>query len=72
MRWAGHVARFGDVRTAYSSVTGNSEAKQPLWRPGCRWKISMKIEINLKFIHLAQDRDQWLVLVNVVMNLRVP
>jgi hypothetical protein len=24
------------------------------------------------WIHLAQDRDQWKVLVNMVMNLRVP
>jgi hypothetical protein len=26
----------------------------------------------LHWIHLAQDRDQWSTLVNMVMNLRVP
>jgi hypothetical protein len=27
---------------------------------------------GMNWIHLAQDRDQWRVLVNMVMNLRVP
>jgi hypothetical protein len=27
---------------------------------------------GVDWMHLAQDRDQWLALVNVVMNLRVP
>jgi hypothetical protein len=27
---------------------------------------------KVKWIHLAQDRGQWLILVNTVINLRVP
>jgi hypothetical protein len=27
---------------------------------------------GVDWIHLAQDRDRWLVIVNTVMNLRVP
>jgi hypothetical protein len=27
---------------------------------------------GVKWMHLAQDRDQWQALVNTVMNLRVP
>jgi hypothetical protein len=27
---------------------------------------------NLDWIHLAQDREQWRVILNTVMNLRVP
>jgi hypothetical protein len=27
---------------------------------------------GMNWIHLAQDRDQWLALVNIVMNLHVP
>jgi hypothetical protein len=27
---------------------------------------------DVNWIHLAQDRDEWWVLVNTVMNLRVP
>jgi hypothetical protein len=37
--------------------------------------IKMDIEIGwdgMDLIDLAQDRDQWIALVNTVMNLRVP
>jgi hypothetical protein len=29
-------------------------------------------DLDLKWFHLAQDRDQWVVLINTVMNLRIP
>jgi hypothetical protein len=41
------------------------------------WEDNMKIDLRgirwdgMDWIHLAQDRDQWRVLVNTVMNLRV-
>jgi hypothetical protein len=53
------------------------KGKIPLKRPNSRWEI---IRMALKeigwedvdWIHLAQDRDQWRVLVNMVTNLGVP
>jgi hypothetical protein len=27
---------------------------------------------GMDWVHLAQDRDQWMALVNTVMNLRIP
>jgi hypothetical protein len=33
MRWAGHVARMGEQRSAYRILMGNHEGKRPLGRP---------------------------------------
>ena len=78
MRWAGHVARMGERRSAYRKLVGNPEGKWPLGRPRCRWEDNIKIDLQevgcrgMDSIELAQDRDRWRALVNAVMNLRVP
>jgi hypothetical protein len=33
MRWAGHVARMGEVRGAYNILVGRSEGRRPLGKP---------------------------------------
>jgi hypothetical protein len=53
-----------------------SEGKRQIGRPRCRWEDNIRIdlrEIEWKDVDLIhdQDRDQWQVLVNTVMNLRV-
>jgi hypothetical protein len=74
MRWAGHVARKGEMRNAYRILVG----KRPLGRPRRRWVNNIKMDLReigqdgMDWIGLAQDRDQWRTLVNTVMNLRVP
>jgi hypothetical protein len=45
MRWAGHVARMGEVRDAYSLV-GNTEGKIPLRRLGRKWEDDIKMDIK--------------------------
>jgi hypothetical protein len=35
MRWAGHVARMGELRNAYSILVGKPGGKRPLGRPRC-------------------------------------
>jgi hypothetical protein len=78
MRWAGHVARMGEKRNAYSILVGKPEGKRPLGRPRRRWVDNIKTDLRvigwdgMDWINLAQDRDQWRALVNTVMNLRVP
>jgi hypothetical protein len=34
MRWAGHVARMGEVRGAYNILVGRPEGRRPLRRLG--------------------------------------
>jgi hypothetical protein len=70
MRWAGQVARMGKKRNAYRMLVGKSEGKRPLGRARCRWMDN--IEMGLREIDMAQDKDQWRALVNTVLNLRVP
>jgi hypothetical protein len=78
MRWAGHVARMGEKRSAYRISVGKPEGKRPLGRPKCRWEDSIKMDLReigwggMDWIDLAEDMDQWKALVNTVMNLRVP
>jgi hypothetical protein len=44
MRWAGHVARMGEVRGAYILV-GRTEGR-PLGRPRRRWEDSIKMDLR--------------------------
>jgi hypothetical protein len=66
-----------EKRNAYRVLVGKSEGKRPLGKPRCRW-VNIKMDLRergwegMDWIDLAQDRDQWKVLVNAVMNLRVP
>jgi hypothetical protein len=78
MRWAGHVARMGEVRGACNILVGRPEGRGPLGRPRRRWEDNIKLDLRetgfgaVDWINLAQDRDRWRALVNTVMNLRVP
>jgi hypothetical protein len=78
MRWAGHVAPIGEKRNVYRLLVGKTEGKRPLGRPRRRWVDNIMMDLgemgwgDVEWIGLAKDRNRWRVLVNSVLNLRVP
>jgi len=68
---------MGGMRNAYKILIGNPEGEKPPGRSRSRQRdIRMDLrEIgwgDVDWMHLVQERGQWLVLVNIVMNLWVP
>jgi hypothetical protein len=57
---------------------GKPDGKRPLGRPRRRWEDNIKADLQevgfgvMDWIVLAKDRDNWLALLNAVMNFRVP
>jgi hypothetical protein len=46
MRWAGHVARMGEVRGADNILVGRPEGTRPLGRPRRRWEDNIKMDLR--------------------------
>jgi hypothetical protein len=69
---------MGEGRGVYRVLVGRPKGKRPLGRPRHRWEDNMKLDLRKtgidrkNWIQLAQDRVQWRVFVNMVMNLLVP
>jgi hypothetical protein len=67
----------GEKRNAYRILVVMPAGRRPLGRRRRRWVDNIKINLReigwdgMDCIDLAQNRNQWRVLVNTVMNLRV-
>ena len=79
LRWAGHVARKEEGRSAFKILTSRpkSTRKRPLGRPRRRWEDNIRMDLEEIGIYAgnwvdSKDRDYWRALVNATLNLRVP
>jgi len=74
----GHIARIGEWRGAYRVLVRETEGERLLRRPRRTWEDNIKMVLQeegcgrMDWIELAQDRDRWWALVNVVMKVRAP
>ena len=75
LRWADHVARIEEGRSAFHILTGK---QRPLGRPRHRWEDNIRMDLKeigiytSIWINLPQNRDYWRTHVNAAFNLRVP
>jgi hypothetical protein len=71
----GHTACRGKMRYACKILVRKPKGKIPLRRTMCKWEDDIRLDLReigwegANWIHLAQDRDLWQALVNMVMKL---
>ena len=46
LRWAGHVARMEEGRSAFKILTGKPSGKRPLVRPRRRWEDNIIMDLK--------------------------
>ena len=78
LRWAGHVARMEEGRSAFKILTGEPTGKRLFGRLRHRWEDNIRMDlkeigINTRnWVDSAQVRDYWRALGNATLNLCVP
>jgi hypothetical protein len=74
----GVCSTTGEKWNTYRLLVRKPVGKRPLGRPRCRWVGNVRMDLgevgwgDVDWIGLAQDRNRWRALVNLVLNLQVP
>jgi hypothetical protein len=75
---AGICKHARKIREVKEILVGKCEGNRPLGRPRRSWEDNIKTDlkeigwVNVDWINLAQDEEQWRCLVNIIMNPWVP
>jgi hypothetical protein len=78
MTLGGECSTNGEKRNAYRLLEGKPEGQRPLGRQRRKWLNNIRMDLvevgwgDVDWIGLAKDRNRWRVLVNSVLNLRIP
>ena len=78
LRWAGHVARMEEGKSAFKILTGKPTGKRPLGRPRRRWEDNIRMDLDEivinagNWVDSALGRDYWRALVSEALSLRDP
>jgi hypothetical protein len=73
----GTCSADGEERGGYRGLMGKPKGKRPLGRPRHRWEDNIRMDLQevgcrgMDWNGLAQDRDRWRAIVNVVMDFRI-
>ena len=65
LRWAVHVARMEEGRSAFKILAGKPTGKITLGRPRSRWEDNIRMDLEEiginagNWLDSAQDRDYW-------------
>jgi hypothetical protein len=74
----GTYSTYGEGLRCTQGFGGKTEGKETTWKTRPRKDDNIKMDLqkleleHMNCFHMAQDRGRWRVLVNMVMNLRVP
>ena len=73
----GACGAYGRGERCAQGSSGETQGKEAIGEPRRRWEDNIKMDLQevgggADWMELAQDRDRWRALVNMVMNLRVP
>ena len=78
LRWAGHVTRIEDGRSALKMLTDKPTGKRTSWRPRRRWDDNIRMDLEEigidagNWVDSAHNRDYCRALVNAALKLQVP
>lgn len=73
----GYISCMEEMTNVYKIFVGKNKNKKLLGRPRYGWKSFIKMQYKetgykcIDWIHLAQDRKQWLELKATILNLQV-
>ena len=78
LRWADHVARMEEGRSAFKILTWNPTERRLLGRLGRRWENNIRMDLKeicvnrSNWVDSAQVKDYWRAFVTPALNLLVP